>query len=209
MFYLACTRFNNITYDENIIYRKKEKETVIYGSTLKIREIYPYGSLLFVAEMNNEKNRIEGIGLIKNLLVHDKRHRIYDNSEYNRYIYRGKYWLSREQINDFDPEILEIFDNILFKGKSHLKCRIGITVITEKIFVHWAYDLKTLKHKVKELFLYNFKYNIGELDIELKEDKEDKEDKDIEHKEEPVYFDIIPKKRKREEIKNTDINIEI
>jgi hypothetical protein len=195
MFYLACTRFNNITYDENIYYRYKHNETVIYGATLKIRESYPIESLIFVAEMNNDKNRIEGIGLIKNTLVHDKRHKIYENNEYNRYIYRGKYWLSREQINDFDPEILEIFDTILFKGKSHLKCRLGITVITERLFVHWIYDLLTLKNKVKQLFIHYFRQPINN-DLD-------------EQEEEPIYFDIIPKKRKREEKKNTDKHIEI
>lgn len=201
MFYLACTRFNNKTYDENIYYRNKHNEIVIYGSTLKIRDSYPVGSLIFIAEMNNDKNRIEGIGLIKNMLVHDKRHRIYENNEYNRYIYRGKYWLSRDQIIDFDAEILEIFDNILFRGKSHLKCRIGITVITEKLFVHWIYDLLTLKNKVKQLFIHYFK-RIIDNDFDKVLDKEEEE-------EEPVYFDIIPKKRKREEIKNTDKHIEI
>jgi len=186
MFYLACTRFNNTTYDENLNYRNKYSENAIYGSTLKIREKYPPGCLIFIAEMNNEKNKIQGIGLIKNLLVHDKRHNIYDNNEYNRYIYRGKYWLNREQINEFNPEILEIFDNILFKGKSHLKCRIGITIITEKLFIHWMYELKELKNKVKELFIHYFKHSIDEELI-----KEDAEE----------YFDIIPKKRKRIEEK--------
>ena len=190
MFYLACTRFNNTTYDENIRYRTKNNESVIYGSTLKIRDIYSPGSLIFIAEMNNETNKIEGIGLIKNHLVYDKRHRIYDNNEYNRYIYRGKYWLSRSQINEFNPEILEIFDNILFKGKSHLKCRIGITIITEKLFVHWDYELRTLKNMVKSLFLHYFKYTT--IDEELI--KEEKEDKREELEEE--YFEIIPMKRK-------------
>jgi len=187
MFYLACTRFNNTTYDENIRYRNKHTENVIYGSTLKIRNIYPVGELIFIAEMNNETNKIEGIGLIKNNLVHDKRHKIYDNNEYNRYIYRGKYWLSREQIYEFEPEILEIFDNILFKGKSHLKCRIGITIITEKLFVHWNYNLKTLKNMIKNLFVNYFKQNICE-ELKLDEQKED-------------FFEIIPKKRRKIEIK--------
>jgi hypothetical protein len=169
MFYLACTRFNNATYEENITYRRSHNEIAIYGSTLKIRNIYPPGSLLFVVEMNNEKNLIEGVGLIRNGLVHDRRHKIYENDEYNRYIYRGKYWLSRELINYFDPEILEILDNILFKGKSHLKCRIGITVITEKLFVHWDYDLKELKKSVKQMFTHYFKNEIQDelLDNEL------------------------------------------
>lgn len=162
MFHIACTRFNNTTYDENMCYRKKHNEPTIYGSTLKIRDIYSLGALIFIVEMNNEKNKIEGIGLIKNLLVCDKRHKIYDNNEYNRYIYRGKYWLSREQINEFNPVILEILDTILFKGKSHLKCRIGITIITEKLFTHWIYELKDLKNKIKDLFIYYFKDNVNE-----------------------------------------------
>ena len=29
--------------------------------------------------------------------------------DYNRYIYKGNYWLSRKQINQYNPEILEIF----------------------------------------------------------------------------------------------------
>jgi hypothetical protein len=156
MFYLACTRFNNTTYNENITYRNNNNEKAIYGSTLKIRETYPTGCLIFIAEMNNETNKIEGIGLIKNLLVHDKRHYIHENDEYNRYIYKGNYWLSRVQINEFEPKILEIFDNILFKGKSHLKCRIGITIITEKLFTHWDYELQILKNMIKQLFIYYF-----------------------------------------------------
>lgn len=180
MFYLACTRFNNETYEQNISYRSKNGEQAIYGSTLKIREMYEVGCLIFIVEMNNDLNRIEGIGLIKNLLVYDKRHKIYENNEYNRYIYRGKYWISREQINNYNPEILEIFDNILFKQKSHLKCRIGITIITEKLFVHWDYSLTKLKKMVKDLFINNFKFTI---DNELTNEEEE-------------YFEIIPKTKK-------------
>jgi hypothetical protein len=159
MFYIACTRFNNSTYQENIAYRKKHNIPVIYSSTLKIREIYPYDAFMFIAEMNNETNQIEGIGLIKNNLVYDKRYKIYENTEYNNYIYRGKYWVSRKQIDHFNPEILEILDNILFKGKSHLKRKLGISVITEKIFVHWDYDFQKLMRMVKDAFIHYFKHN--------------------------------------------------
>ena len=192
MFYLACTRFNDTTFTENMNYRNKNNEIVIYGSTLKIREIYPPGSLIFIAEMNNEHNRIEGIGLIKNWLVHDRRHKIYENNEYNRYIYRGKYWLSRDQIDEFNPQILEIYDNILFKKKSHLKCRIGITIITEKLFVHWDYELQILKNMVKNLFINYFKNIIdNNIDNIINEEKQDKREE---------IFEIIPKKNKKVKI---------
>ena len=116
---------------------------------------------------------------------------------YNRYIYRGKYWLSREQINASDPEILEIFDTVLFKGKSHLKCRIGITVISEKLFVHWIYDLQILKNKVKQVFIRNFK---GSSPTETKLDN-NFDDKELdEEKEDTIYIDIIPKKRRKQNI---------
>jgi hypothetical protein len=192
MFYLACTRFNDTTFTENMNYRNKNNEIVIYGSTLKIREIYPPGSLIFIAEMNNEHNMIEGIGLIKNWLVHDRRHKIYENNEYNRYIYRGKYWLSRDQIDEFNPQILEIYDNILFKKKSHLKCRIGITIITEKLFVHWDYELQILKNMVKNLFINYFKNIIdNNIDNIINEEKQDKREE---------IFEIIPKKNKKVKI---------
>ena len=199
MFYLACTRFNNATYAENTNYRNKHNENVIYGTTLQIRHIYDLGIQIFVVEMNNEENKIEGIGLIKNLLVCDKRHKIYDNDEYNRYIYKGKYWLSRSQINNVNENITEMFENALFKGKSHLKCRMGITIITQKLFVHWNYDLEIVKNMVKHVFLCYFKYKYNINDIKEKEVKEEKEE----------YFDIIPKKRKRSEKRINMININI
>lgn len=180
MFHLACTRFNNQTYKENTNYRIKYGESVIYGSAFKIRQSYSAGSLIFVVEMNNETNKIEGIGLIKNLLVCDKYYKIYDDNNYNRYIYRGQYWLSRQQLDKLDIEISEILDNILFKGKSNMKRMSGITVLTEKLFTNWEYELIDLKNKVKNAFLNYFKYHIT-FDIEETEE----------------VFEIIPKKRNK------------
>ena len=204
MFYLACTRFNNVTYKENMEYRFKHDEILIYGPSYKIRDIYPVGALIFVAEMNNEKNKIEGIGLIKNSLVSDKIHKVYENGEYNRYIYRGNYWISREDLIILDSEIVEIFYNILFKGKSHMKFRTGITILTEQLFTHWVYDLAVLKKQVKTVFLKHFnKNNIDDDDGSkevIEEGFKDEFKEGIEEVREDV-FEIIPKKRKRETIK--------
>jgi hypothetical protein len=216
MFYIACTRFNKLTYKENLDYRINNKEEVIYGAALKIRNIYSAGSLMFVAEMNNETNKIEGIGLIKNSLVSDKRHKIYENNDYNRYIYRGNYWLSRNQIENLDNEIIEILDNILFKGKSHLKFRTGITILTEKLFTHWNYELRTLKNKIKFLFIDYFNlikdnhndenefYNeVEEKDEEKYEEKDEEKDKEKDKEE----FEIIPiKKGKSKSSKSSKSN---
>lgn len=178
MFHIACTRFNTQTYKENTDCRIKNDEPVMYGSAFKTRNIYSAGALIFVAEMNNETNKIEGIGLIKNLLVSDKYYKIYSDNNYNRYIYRGKYWLSRNQLDKLDEKISETFDNILFKGKSNMKRMSGITVLTERLFTNWEYELHELKNKVKNAFLNYFKHHIS-FDIEEIEE----------------VFEIIPKKR--------------
>ena len=155
MFYIASTRFTTDTYIENMEYRKKHNLAVIYGSSKQICDKYLYGTLIFVIEMNISKdiNRIEGIGIIRNRLACDKNYKIYKNNEYNNFIYSGDYWISREQILSMDKEIIDICDDILFKGKSHQKRYIGITMVTKKIFVHWNYDLIPLKNKIRLLFL--------------------------------------------------------
>jgi hypothetical protein len=159
MFYIASTRFNNETYDENMSYRKKSDIPVIYGTSIRIQEKYDVGSLLFVAEMNNEENRIEGIGLIRNTLVYDKKHNIYSNSDYNRYLYKGDYWISRKTILDKDDEIVKICDTVLFKGKSHLKRVSGISVLTNQLFTNWDYKLSLLKEKIRALFIREYSLN--------------------------------------------------
>lgn len=159
MFYLACTRFNDETYEENMTYREKHKEAVIYGITLQIRNSYPAGCLIFVVEMNNNTNKIEGIGLIKNSLVHNKHCKIYKENEYNRYIYGGKYWLSREYIMEYDNNIVKVFDTILFKGKTHVKRQIGISILNEKLFTRWEYDFTVIKYTIKKMFLNAFTNN--------------------------------------------------
>jgi len=159
MFYIASTRFNNDTYDENIGYRKKSGIPVIYGTSIRIQEKYDVGTLMFVVEMNNDENQIEGIGLIRNTLVYDKKHNIYINSDYNRYLYKGDYWVSRKTILDNDDEITKICDTVLFKGKSHLKRVSGISVLTKKLFTNWDYKLSVLKNKIRVLFLKIYSLN--------------------------------------------------
>ncbi len=153
--YIGCTRFTNQTWQENLDYRAKHNESLIYGSSVRIRDSYNKGSLIFVAEMNNTTNKIEGIGLIRNSIIPDT-HNIYRNYEYNRYIYKGNYWLSREQLITFDMDIVEILDIILFKGKSNLKRFLGITILTKKLFTNWAFDLDELTNKIKTAFLQHF-----------------------------------------------------
>jgi hypothetical protein len=159
MYHIATTRFNNATFAENMAYREKVLEAVLYGPSIRIHEKYTIGCTMFVFEMNNEENKIEGIGVIKNQTVNDKKYKIYSESDYNRIIYRGSYWLSRDQLLLMDTELIEIFDKMLFKGKSHLKRQSGITVVTEKLTKKWEQDLDHLKRRIRDIFIRQFKLN--------------------------------------------------
>lgn len=157
MYHIATTRFNNATFAENMAYREKTGESVLYGPSIRVHEKYPIGCIMFVFEMNNEENRIEGIGVIKNQTFHEKKYKIYSESDYNRIIYRGSHWLSREKLLLIDAELVDIFDKMLFKGKSHLKRQSGITVVTEKLTKKWEQDLDHLKRRIRNLFIGQFK----------------------------------------------------
>ena len=159
MFYIATTRFNNDTWKENCEYKKKHGiEGVIYGTNIRIRCSHSLGSLFFVIEMNNQTNKIEGIGLIRNQLVLDKRYNIYLNGDYNRYIYKGKYWISRNRLYYYDKELVNIFETILFKGKGHFKRQSGISVVSSLLFEKWEYDEEIIRNDLKNIFIKEFLY---------------------------------------------------
>jgi hypothetical protein len=174
MFHLASTRFNNATLSENMAYREKmastsaeavvkEASAVYYGSLIKVHKKISVGAFMFVFEMNNDTNQIEGISLVRNTLVLDKKHRIYSNDDYNRYTYKGIHWISRKQIMELDSGLVETFDRILFKGKTHMKRACGITVLNEKLMTTWSMDLNVEKEKVRRIFLQKDLSDISEI----------------------------------------------
>ena len=163
MFKIACTRFTDITIMENYRYRETRKIPCIYCSPVPISETHRRDTYLFVFEMNNTTNQIMGIGLIQNVRQTDRTYIIYNADElaynFNRYIYRGNYWLSRDQL----PEnIVEIFDKILFKGKTHLKRMINISVLTNKLFAKWEYNEEEIINQLKQLFSEMCSMNFNE-----------------------------------------------
>ena len=66
MFTIVTTRFNNDTLETNYSYRRKYGYPCIYCCPSELSPKISYNTPLFVIEMNNQKNQIEGIGLIKN-----------------------------------------------------------------------------------------------------------------------------------------------
>ena len=133
--FIATTRFNNATWAENEEYRKKHNLQCVYGSPQAIHSQVTDKMFVFVLEMNNDENKIMGIGIIKNKPKHGK-HRIYANEEYNRYSYESKYRIDRAEMDEEEEKIMTIFDALCFKGSTtHLKKLRGIKLFPlERLF---------------------------------------------------------------------------
>jgi len=155
--YLVSTRFNNETWEQNLNYRIKNKIKCIYGTPLEFSPQIYIDANVFVIEMNNSKNKIEGVGLIKNRPCMDKYYKIYDEGNYNRYIYKSNYHLSREQLLILNDNLVRIFDYILFKEKTHLKRGSGFTTISEKFLKrHPICDTINMTRTLRDLFIQYF-----------------------------------------------------
>jgi len=163
MFTIVTTRFNNITWEQNENYRNKFNfKGCIYGVQHCMSPKIFLNSYVFVVEMNNSKNQIEGIGLVKNNPNLERKHIIYDDPNYNRFIYKGKYRLNREELIIYDNKIVEILDYICFKEKTHLKRGSGFMRIPDKLYLHKKCEGKDLKNDIRELFVRIFKNINGE-----------------------------------------------
>jgi hypothetical protein len=77
-FTVCITRYNNKTWAERTAWLAANPDyACIYKSPVPIKSDIPYEAPLFVLEMNNDTNRIMGIGRIVNEVRADRAYRIY------------------------------------------------------------------------------------------------------------------------------------
>tara|TARA_Y100000591_G_C21779249_1_gene670057 strand:- start:854 stop:1297 length:444 start_codon:yes stop_codon:yes gene_type:complete len=138
---LAVTHFNNETLYENKRWRENNNyDGCIYNSPVKIKESIPFQSKIYVFEMNNDTNRLIGVGIIINRII-PKKHKIYTDNNYNRYTYYGKKWIDAKYIDD---EMLIKIEKRLFQGKSHLKRSQGIVQVPYDVSNNFLDYINTL-----------------------------------------------------------------
>ena len=183
---ILTSRFNNDTWDENCKYREKNVTiSCVYGSPQRIAEKVPLNSIVFVIEMNNQTNKIMGIGLIRNSISIDKYYRVYNTGNYNRYVYMSKYHLDVDTIQAYNAELVAVFENILFKGKTHLKRGSGSTSIPEKLFKQKiCQDFVTHKQITDEIIMMFKRYysmDIDNIDAKSGDKMKEKEELNIEN----------------------------
>jgi hypothetical protein len=145
-------RFNNNTLVTNYSYREKNGIKCIYCVPTKLSPKILYDSQVFVIEMNNSTNKIEGIGLIKNRIETQKYYKVHSDTNTNRYTYVGKHFIDRNTIGIYNPELINILDQILFKGKTHSKRGSGLTTIPEKVLKFDICKDIDVKKELKNIF---------------------------------------------------------
>ena len=127
--HIVTTRFTNETWNENKTYCEKHKKYLqcAYGVPLQTNNDFAHDDVLFVLEMNNEENKIMGVGMVKNEpLFRNSMYKIYDNQDYNRYVYLGKNRIDRSEMNEDEENICKVFEILCFTGKRHQKRLSGI-----------------------------------------------------------------------------------
>ena len=141
MIYVATTRFTNKTWNEcsNWI-RKRKQSGCIYNSSNRISDAVPIRAQMFVVEMNNDSNKVMGIGLIRNTLWNSKKVRIYRDHHYNRYCYSGEYRLDRSElleemvvIEGVKVGLLRLLEVVCFMGSTHSKRNRGISLLPKPV----------------------------------------------------------------------------
>jgi len=149
--HIMTTRFNNETLEENKKYRESlSKVKCIYCCPDAIARAIPYESTLFVLEMNNSENKIVGIGKIKNNPKLQK-YVVYNENNYNRYQYIGKQRIDRNEMDEEEEEIMQLFDNWCFKGMGHMKRGQGIKSFPlDKLYFHSRFV--NIHKTVKQMF---------------------------------------------------------
>jgi hypothetical protein len=160
---IATTRFNNQTWNENqeflkeyTIQKSKEKHATkkpikcIY-SVSHINQNLPQNTVFYVLEMNNDTNKIMGIGLVKNTPICNK-YNVYKNQSYNQFAYIGFYRIDRSEMNELEETIMKVFDYYCFKGKTHLKRLKGLKIFPQRI-LDKCHSILDLLNFISNMFL--------------------------------------------------------
>ena len=156
MITVVTGRFNNETLFSNYEYRIKNDFKCMYCCPCKLSPKIPHDTLVFVIEMNNSTNMIEGIGLIKNKAETERYFKVHTDGNTNRYIYIGNYFIDRKTIENYSSELVNILEIILFKGKTHSKRGSGLTTIPEKVLKLDVCKNINIKKEIKDIFITHF-----------------------------------------------------
>jgi hypothetical protein len=159
MYSVVTVRFNNETLERNYAYRRRKDFACMYCTPLELSPKIHYNTPVFVIEMNNSTNKIEGIGFIKNKPETTKYHKVHTDGNTNRFTYIGKYFMDRELIEKYNSSLVYVLDQILFKGKTHSKRGTGLTTIPEKVLKFDICQDINIKKEINRIFTHHYTHH--------------------------------------------------
>ena len=153
--FLMTSRFNTETAEENKHFRNAGwKNGCVYCSPTKISETIPIQSILLVLEMNNDINKIIGIGLCINKAFVE-RYSVYKENNYNRYNYVGKYRIDRTDLDPKEEAVFKALDTLCFTGNDHMKRGHGIKRFPSRLLYNCK-DVLNIPEFIENMFKIRF-----------------------------------------------------
>lgn len=162
---ITTTRFSEYTFKENKSWRDRNGISgCIYGTPVVMSSKIKDGEATFVIEMNNDRNKIEGIGLVINRHAREHYANIHSNRNLSRYVYQGQYRLDAGLVTcEYHKKVLWVLEMLLFKGSGHSKRSIGITRLPAWLmFNRFEYDFSMA---IKEMFERYMRIDLKRINI--------------------------------------------
>ena len=170
--YLMTIRYNNDTYREmrdfaEVASNAKRGIKCVYGCPKMVSDCVIRDSVLMVLEMNNDENRIEGIGMVRNTVQEPfmssagrRTFQIHDDGNLNRFVYIGAKRIDRNEMTEEEEQVFAAFDIICFKGCNHQKRGHGITMFPLDV-IEKCKKIIDLQEFAYTMFKNRYNKNIG------------------------------------------------
>ena len=174
MVVICTTRFNTETLQQNCAWRRRHQklDECVYGSPIPVKHAVRGSAWMIVLEMQNDVNKIAGIGIVKNspnlpnvTIPHNSKSgagsggglkpSVYNCGNYNRFIYQGAYridLLSNEiELTREEQLVIKMLELALFYGPHHSKRGKGICELPKH--VSSLYDFKECLKQLIQRFI--------------------------------------------------------
>ena len=118
--YLFTTRFSDHTLSQNRRFCAKFNKKSFYCNPHTLPANIPPDGIVYVIEMNNTKDKIAGIGKIKNRLKYNV-YNVYEEEFYNQNHFEGDERIDAEEFGETEMEFIRSLEQQCFHGRGHLK----------------------------------------------------------------------------------------
>lgn len=168
LFQTCITRFNNKTWEENIMWRERNnlESGCIYNTTVPMPVSVKNIPNIFMIEMNITSKSIIGVGLVKNQ-EDIKRNYVYSDNKYNLYSYKGKYHIDKNEFTEEEVLLLEDLEVVLFTGYCHMIRGIGISKLPKRLIHKIGKNENRIEteypNNYTEMFLKAFRRKYGKI----------------------------------------------